>query len=445
MGLKVRSKSFIHNFFTAGFDVSNDLMLYRKLILVTTLQAMAILISIFFAIYNFFVINDYFVGSLDAVSIVVTLYAAYLLHVKKLIDVAIYIVVVFLFLFMNVFAASNQNESYGLIWNFFYPIFVILLLGPKRSIFTIVAFYMVLLTQAYLGIDIWQNGDWDITSFIRFTFASFVIVYISYFNEWSIDRSYNELQRVREREKQASEEYTQSMLKMLENKKQLLVDVSHELRTPLSVLKVYIEALEDGINNQEESYPILQRKLGQIDRLIQDIYLLSKSDINQLKIEPELILVNELFEELYASFDQLAQDNNLTISLNNQCDEQENFQGDWERLLQVYGNLLQNSINYTDPKGEIKLSAAVHYNGIELIIEDSAPGVSENEQTKLFDRLYRIDSSRNRATGGSGLGLSICKAIIEAHNGTITLSDSSLGGLKTTTWLPSTYQIRKEV
>jgi len=440
----MKFKSSIHNFFIAGFNVDNDLMLYRKLILVTTLQAMTLLVSIFFAIYNFFVIDNYIVASLDAVSIVVTLYAAYLLHVKKQLDIAIYIVVAFLFFFMNAFAASNQNESYGLIWNFFYPIFVILLLGPKRSIFTIIAFYIVLLTQAYLGINVWQNGDWDITSFIRFTFASFVIVYISYFNEWSIDRSYNELQRVRTREKEASEEYTQSMLKMLENKKQLLVDVSHELRTPLSVLKVHIEALEDGITNQAESYPVLQRKLNQIDRLIQDIYLLSKSEINQLKIEPELIIAKELFEELYTSFNPLAQDNNLSLTLYNHCDDHENFKGDWQRLLQVYGNLLQNSINYTDPYGEIKLSMSMRDQGIEVIVEDSAPGVAKEEQEKLFERLYRIDSSRNRATGGSGLGLAICEAIVEAHHGKISVSDSTLGGLKTTTWLPLTYQ-REEV
>ncbi len=438
-------KSAIHNFFTAGFNIDNDLMLYRKLILVTTLQAMILLVSVFFAIYNFVVINNYLVASLDTISLVITLYAVYLLHVKKQLDVAIYIVVAFLFFFMNAFAASNQNEGYGLIWNFFYPIFVILLLGPKRSILTIIAFYAVLLTQAYLGIDVWQNGDWDITSFIRFTFASFVIVYISYFNEWSIDRSYTELQRVRTREKEASEEYTQSMLKMLDNKKQLLVDVSHELRTPLSVLKVYIEALEDGITNQEESYPVLQRKLNQIDRLIQDIYLLSKSDINQLKIEPELIIANELFEELYTSFNPLAQDNNLSITLHNHCDEHANFEGDWERLLQVYGNLLQNSINYTDPNGEIRLSVSMRDQGIEVIVEDSAPGVAKEEQEKLFERLYRIDSSRNRATGGSGLGLAICEAIIEAHHGKISVSDSTLGGLKTTTWLPLTYQLKEEV
>ena len=423
-------------FLLANFDTRHDLLLKRKLILVTSLQTMVLIIFSFFAVFNFTVTLDFVVGSFDAIGVVLTIIAIYLLRIKRRIDLSIYMVVVILFIFLNALAAANQNVSYGIIWTFFYPIFVILLLGHKRGLLPIVLFYMVLLTQAFIGIGTWQNGVWDMASFVRLTFASVVVTYSAYFNEWSLDQSYSELQRVRQRESDAAKEYSDDMLKMLENKKQLLVDVSHELRTPLSVIKVYLEAMEDGINNEAESYPVLQRKVNQIDRLIQDIYLISKSDINQLNIEKKPIYISELLAELELSFQTLAQNKNLTLDFQNSLDDNCIIFGDWERLIQVYSNLLQNSLSYTDSGGLIRLKTISMNDGIQISIADSSPGVSVSEQQQLFERLYRQESSRNRATGGSGLGLAICKALIEIHGGNISIASSSLGGLELSTWLP---------
>ncbi len=220
------------------------------------------------------------------------------------------------------------------------------------------------------------------------------------------------------------------------------MNVSHELRTPLSVLKANIEALEDGINQQEESYPVIHRKLDQIDRLIQDIYLISKHDIQQLTLYVEPVFLSELTDELVSSFHQLAEEKGLMLSVNNSLtsNESNNFaiEGDRQRLMQLFSILLQNSLNYTDPGGQINLSIQAVRSGIEITVQDSAPGVPEQEQPQLFERLYRRESSRNRATGGSGLGLSICKAIVESHHGTITITSSPLGGLAITSKLPLT-------
>ena len=100
--------------------------------------------------------------------------------------------------------------------------------------------------------------------------------------------------------------------------------------------------------------------------------------------------------------------------------------------------MLQNSIHYTDGGGQIEVSSQLLASGVEVTIHDSPPGVPEHEHQQLFDRLYRVESSKNRASDGSGLGLTICKAIVEAHKGTINIASSPLGGLAITSFLPFT-------
>jgi two-component system sensor histidine kinase BaeS len=109
---------------------------------------------------------------------------------------------------------------------------------------------------------------------------------------------------------------------------------------------------------------------------------------------------------------------------------------DPERLHQLFLNLFNNSINYTQAPGKIRASLSTHEQQIVFIIEDSAPGVEPALHEKLFERLYRAESSRSRETGGAGLGLSICRNIVEAHAGQINIDTSELGGLKVSVCLP---------
>ncbi len=103
--------------------------------------------------------------------------------------------------------------------------------------------------------------------------------------------------------------------------------------------------------------------------------------------------------------------------------------GDTERLRQLFGNLLDNSLKYTDPGGELRIKIWKECDKVLIDVQDSAPGVADEELARLFERLYRVESSRSRATGGAGLGLAICRNIVEAHEGTITAKQSPLGGL----------------
>jgi len=184
--------------------------------------------------------------------------------------------------------------------------------------------------------------------------------------------------------------------------------------------------------------PVLQRKLKQIDRLIEDIYLISQSDSQQLTLYYDTISVAELGDELQRSFNPLAEANDLNLILNRLSTRNYTVEGDRQRLIQLFGNLLQNSIHYTDGGGQIEVSSQLLASGVEFTIHDSPPGVPEYEHQQLFERLYRVESTKKRAIDCSGLGLTICKAIVEAHKGTINIASSPLGGLAITSFLPFT-------
>ena len=114
--------------------------------------------------------------------------------------------------------------------------------------------------------------------------------------------------------------------------------------------------------------------------------------------------------------------------------------GDADKLSQVFGNIFENIVRYSSWPGTIEVSAEAENDQIEIMIEDTGPGVPETSLPRLFDRLYRTDSARSRETGGSGLGLSICKSIIEAHQGKIWAENSVSGGLRIIIRLPLTKQ-----
>ena len=110
--------------------------------------------------------------------------------------------------------------------------------------------------------------------------------------------------------------------------------------------------------------------------------------------------------------------------------------GDESRLNQLFSNLLENACRYTDGPGKILIEQHYLAGQVMLIVSDSAPGVTDTELPQLFDRLYRVEQSRNRASGGSGLGLSICRNIVNAHGATLEADHSDLGGLKMTLTMP---------
>lgn len=222
-----------------------------------------------------------------------------------------------------------------------------------------------------------------------------------------------------------------------QNRKQWVADVSHELRTPLSVLRGEVEALQDGIRQPDtETLAVLHSEVMHLERMVGDLYELSMSDIGALSyrkvvVDPVGILtgVVELYELRLAA-------KNIKVTTDFYSESSCSMVADPDRLQQLFSNILENSLRYTDENGSVNLKFVIEDDYAIISIEDSLPTVSEKGLSKLFDRFYRVDGSRNRKTGGAGLGLAICKNIVEGHGGEIKAAGSSIGGVGITIKLP---------
>lgn len=220
-------------------------------------------------------------------------------------------------------------------------------------------------------------------------------------------------------------------------RKQWVADISHEMRTPLAVLKAQIEAMQDGIRKATpENLNLLNTKIDTLNNLINDLYELSLSDLGAMTYSKEPLTMHALIANIPLDYEQKLSSESLKLRVNNRINDKLQLFGDSKRLIQLFTNLLENSARYTDAPGEIELNAYSTGTHVIMTLDDSAPSVPEESLDKIFDRLYRLDESRNRATGGSGLGLSICKSIVEAHGGTIAATRSPLGGLQVRIALP---------
>ena len=214
-----------------------------------------------------------------------------------------------------------------------------------------------------------------------------------------------------------------------------MADISHELRTPLAILRGELEAIQDGVRKiTPESILSLQSEVTTLTRLVDDVHQLSLSDEGALAYRKSDTDLVPLVEMVCASFRHRFEQRGLALDLQ-LPDEAPQF-GDPDRLMQLFTNLLENSLRYTDGGGGLTISLQSGAAGNRLQFDDSGPGVSDEQLGQLFERFYRAESSRNRASGGSGLGLSICQNIAEAHDGTITAQHSPAGGLRVTLSLP---------
>ena len=213
------------------------------------------------------------------------------------------------------------------------------------------------------------------------------------------------------------------------SRRNFIADISHELRTPLAVLRGELEALEDGVRHPDRaSLSSLQTEVAMLSQLIDDLYELSLADIGALSFEKVPVDAAGIVGAAADAFEERLNTRNL--SLETAIVEQPAvIVGDPYRLTQLLKNLLENALRYTDPGGKVLVSVAMHGPQLHIDIQDSYPGVPEPLLPHLFERLFRVDVSRSRQSGGAGLGLALCRHIAEAHDGTIEAARSPLGGL----------------
>ena len=201
------------------------------------------------------------------------------------------------------------------------------------------------------------------------------------------------------------------------------------------MLRGEIEAMQDGIRPlNQENLSSLAQEVAQLERLVADLRLLSQSDAGALDIQLAPMNLSESLESRLNDADRWLEESGLTLTTALADDVM--IRGDAQRLRQLWSNLLDNSCAYTQPPGKLSVSLICERGDAVITWQDSAPGVPEEELSRLTERLYRVEGSRNRASGGSGLGLSIASALVTAHGGTLTPSASALGGLTWTLRLP---------
>jgi len=218
-------------------------------------------------------------------------------------------------------------------------------------------------------------------------------------------------------------------------RRDFMADISHELRTPLAVLRGELEAIQDGVRQfTPESVASLQAEVGTLTKLVNDLHQLSMSDEGALAYQKAPVDVITLLEMAAGVFRERFASRQL--ALNASLTESATVFGDRDRLMQLFNNLLENSLRYTDAGGQLLISARIRGATVMLTFADSGPGVTDEQLTRLFERFYRTEGSRNRTSGGSGLGLAICVNIVEAHGGTLHAAHSPFGGVSITVELP---------
>lgn len=222
----------------------------------------------------------------------------------------------------------------------------------------------------------------------------------------------------------------QALERTEQSRRQMVADISHELRTPLAVLRGELEELQDGIRPvSQEALSSLHGEIMRLNRLVDELYQLSLSDAGALTFHKSTIDVVAVLEEVLASLSYEFDKNGLALALDNRLSEAASVHADPDRLSQLFLNLLTNSLKYTDAGGRLEIDVSREAERLRFDFRDSAPGVPDESLAHLFERFYRVDGSRNRATGGAGLGLAICRNIVEAHQGDIVARHSPLGGL----------------
>ena len=220
-----------------------------------------------------------------------------------------------------------------------------------------------------------------------------------------------------------------------ESQKQWLADISHELRTPIAILKSELEAIDDGIREfDKETLQSLTHEVKRINNLVNDLYELTLADLGAMKYQMREMDIGSCLEDVVDSYrDRLE---SSEIELSKSIHSVSNFLGDSYRLEQLFSNLIENTLRYTDSPGKLNVQLIEEKNNVFITFSDSAPSVETEVIEKIFDRFFREELSRSREKGGAGLGLAICHEIVEAHSGQISASLSDLGGLSIQISLP---------
>jgi two-component system OmpR family sensor kinase/two-component system sensor histidine kinase BaeS len=234
----------------------------------------------------------------------------------------------------------------------------------------------------------------------------------------------------------AFNQMAQDLLHADQLRRNMTADIAHELRTPLTIVKGKLEGILDGVypaTPQHVAAALEETNL--LERLIDDLRLLSLAEARQLPLEPEPLEVDELLESVRHSFAPEAARHAIALAVEVAPDLPP-VEVDPQRMQQVLGNLVANSLRHTPAGGHVTLRAVRHDGVVTLAVADTGPGIAAADLPYIFDRFWRADRARSRQGSGAGLGLAIARQLVEAQGGRISAASTPGQGTAITIQLP---------
>ncbi len=220
---------------------------------------------------------------------------------------------------------------------------------------------------------------------------------------------------------------------------QFTADAAHELRTPLAVLQAAVEStLSMPEPHALETLPqqIIERQINRLSQLVKDLLLLCRMDQQALPGQKRPYCLNDLISDLVEEFEELASAANVKLTKDIHVPRPLYVTGNVEQLYRLVSNLIVNAIQYTPARGQVTVILDCSQDQALIQIQDTGIGIALEEQTRIFERFYRVSGDRSRSTGGSGLGLAIAQAIVQAHHGSLQLKSEPGKGSVFTIRLP---------
>ena len=301
---------------------------------------------------------------------------------------------------------------------------VITLVSRKFLVSMLLAMVIVLLATAFFLIEWIQKGVIEPISQLNVAMRNIRdgnFTHVLPTNErGEIGDLYQSYEDMRLRLKESADE----KLEHEQQNRELIRNISHDLKTPITSIKGYVEGLMDGVaNTPEKQAKYLQtiyNKANDMDRLINELTLYSRIDSDKIPYNFHRINVMDYFGDCVEEIGMDMESRGIELNYSNLTPPDTRIIADPEQMKRVINNIVSNSVKYMDkPRGRIDIRILDEQDSIRVEIEDNGKGISARDLPLIFDRFYRTDSSRNSAQGGSGIGLSIVKKIVEDHGGYI--------------------------
>ena len=204
-------------------------------------------------------------------------------------------------------------------------------------------------------------------------------------------------------------------------KRRMTTDIAHELRTPLAAIQSHIEAFMDGVwEPTDERLSVIHGEVIRLTKLISELSNLSNVEDDEINLKLSTVDISATLNDIIDSYEPMFLDKNIIV--NKSIQNGVNMMGDVDYLKRIFINILSNAIKYTNENGTISISLEHIKDKIRISVKDTGIGIPKEDLKYIFERFYRSDLSRNRKTGGTGIGLTITKALVEAHEGTIKIN-----------------------